>query len=731
MTDLSRSSTLEDDPLHAYSGLSLFPRTLKCLSYPLPPPLYQSVDLHQTHTLLESMPFEIQKEHQEQAKAILDDNAELLKQGIGTSVASENTNVGAKMKTIPNKRERRPGYERKREPFTIKPRTSQPPQNEPSFDPSKYPKPEEYFAAYERFKIAKREWDKQSGTLVTDTHQNKPSRRPRRPEMPGRKRGSYKHTYTDRFLTNLKASEKENPIPSEQNLEKTTAIHVTTADREVDDSTVNTAKGLNNVLTELLACSPDELEGDAGVKLLLERLHIKPIDKQIPSLPVLPDFPDVTRTRLKAAGRSNPSNQRTALSSIQNLLKGINGDARRKNSLSSPSNPPEDHFSFPDRQCLLPGDEQSREVDLAKDLNVGFRSSMANDAGKVINNACPSNVGTVYVGSDFGSSVQKSSCESGSDTHSGIHRSPSSPDRNADNCVDDSITNINSATREVNVNMQTKGNEGDLPMSESEANRNTGRRANDADFSEETEQLDNLAESASREVVRMDPFTVEEDSIPDQQGESSKSPNRAPEQYNAMDGSFEHAEHIQGQHGEENNNTDTACGLQVENAQEVHNSSHKQTNKRRNRGSCESNMKKRSKTVHDESEGDKKMKTSSHESGGKKQTKIKSNKGEEKKQTKKLTRESKLFSRRKSLAGAGLQWEKESGVRRSTRIKSRPLEYWRGERFLYGRIHESLTTVIGIKTASAKKGENEKRVYKVKSFVADDYKELVDSVALY
>ena len=39
------------------------------------------------------------------------------------------------------------------------------------------------------------------------------------------------------------------------------------------------------------------------------------------------------------------------------------------------------------------------------------------------------------------------------------------------------------------------------------------------------------------------------------------------------------------------------------------------------------------------------------------------------------------------LAEAGTYWE--SGVRRSSRIKMRPLEYWKGERFLYGRVHES------------------------------------------
>ncbi|XP_040376235.1 centromere protein C isoform X2 [Oryza brachyantha] len=45
------------------------------------------------------------------------------------------------------------------------------------------------------------------------------------------------------------------------------------------------------------------------------------------------------------------------------------------------------------------------------------------------------------------------------------------------------------------------------------------------------------------------------------------------------------------------------------------------------------------------------------------------------------------LNRRKSLADAGLTWQ--SGVRRSTRIRSEPLKHWLGERFVYGRIHGS------------------------------------------
>ncbi|CDY58029.1 BnaC05g49770D [Brassica napus] len=710
MTDLGRSSTLESDPLHAYSGLSLFPRTLKSMS--IPPPLYPSDALQQTHTLLQSMPFEVSKEHQEQAKAILEDeSSELLKQG---SVGSEDTDVGV---SFANKRERRPACERKRGHFTFKPTmTSESPQKEPTFDPSKYPKPGEYFAAYDRFLLAQREWQKQTGTFVKETHQYQP--RPRRPELPGRKRGTYKHTYTASCPIGLKTSEKENPIPSEQVLEENTAAHVKTADREVDgesnDSTAYTDKNLENILTELLACSPDELDGDAGVKLLQERLNIKPVNEEMLSFPDIPDFPDVRRMDLKASGR-NPSKPRTALSNIQNLLKGINSDGSRKKSQASPSYSPEDQFSFPHRLNLLPGDQQPGEVDITKDLNACSGSSVASDADKVIPNASPSNVGT-HVASEFNISVQKSSYEGVPDTNS-------SPYRNADNCeVDDSITNINPATLEANVDMQTKENEGDVPMGESEANINTRRRES---------YVDNLAEDAPGEDARMDPFTVEDETIPYQQEESSKSLNATREQYNAMDGFIEHEEHTQGQHGEENDNTDTARGVQVENAQqEAPSSSPKQTNKRSKRGASDSNMKKRSKTVHDETEKDKQTKTLSRESGAKKQTKGKANERKEKTQKKTVTRESKMFSRRKSLAAAGTNWE--AGVRRSTRIKSRPLEYWRGERFLYGRVHKSLTTVIGIKYESpGKNGKGETRALKVKSFVSDDYKELVESAALH
>ncbi|XLT14472.1 hypothetical protein HN51_060162, partial [Arachis hypogaea] len=85
------------------------------------------------------------------------------------------------------------------------------------------------------------------------------------------------------------------------------------------------------------------------------------------------------------------------------------------------------------------------------------------------------------------------------------------------------------------------------------------------------------------------------------------------------------------------------------------------------------------------------------------------------------------LSRRQSLAAAGTSWE--AGLRRSTRIRTRPLEYWKGERMVYGRVHNSLATVIGIKCISP--GSDGKPTMKVKSYVSDEHKDLLELASLY
>lgn len=92
------------------------------------------------------------------------------------------------------------------------------------------------------------------------------------------------------------------------------------------------------------------------------------------------------------------------------------------------------------------------------------------------------------------------------------------------------------------------------------------------------------------------------------------------------------------------------------------------------------------------------------------------------------SRERKALTRRQSLAAAGTSWN--AGVRRSNRIKTRPLEYWKGERVLRGRVHESLDTVIGIKCICTPSPGGKVRRFKVTSYVSEQ-KELVESIALH
>uniref|UniRef100_M8C9V8 Uncharacterized protein n=1 Tax=Aegilops tauschii TaxID=37682 RepID=M8C9V8_AEGTA len=71
----------------------------------------------------------------------------------------------------------------------------------------------------------------------------------------------------------------------------------------------------------------------------------------------------------------------------------------------------------------------------------------------------------------------------------------------------------------------------------------------------------------------------------------------------------------------------------------------------------------------------------------------------------------------------GLAWQ--SGVRRSTRIRSRPLQDWLGERLLYGRIHDTMATVIGVKSYSP--SQDGKVELRVKSFVPEQYSDMARS----
>ncbi|CAH9076099.1 unnamed protein product [Cuscuta europaea] len=84
-------------------------------------------------------------------------------------------------------------------------------------------------------------------------------------------------------------------------------------------------------------------------------------------------------------------------------------------------------------------------------------------------------------------------------------------------------------------------------------------------------------------------------------------------------------------------------------------------------------------------------------------------------------RETRSLKSRPSVADGGTMFE--GGVRRSKRIKSRPLDFWKGERLLFGRVNESMK-LVGVKYESPTLGN-----MKVKSYVSDKYKEVIELAA--
>ncbi|KAJ7558710.1 hypothetical protein O6H91_04G052300 [Diphasiastrum complanatum] len=85
-----------------------------------------------------------------------------------------------------------------------------------------------------------------------------------------------------------------------------------------------------------------------------------------------------------------------------------------------------------------------------------------------------------------------------------------------------------------------------------------------------------------------------------------------------------------------------------------------------------------------------------------------------------------------SILGAGTTWV--DGARRSTRIRLKPVEYWRGEKVLYGRVHKSLVSVIGVKHGSPlppwPRQGTKRPTFKIDSFVAEKYDHLVKFAAI-
>ncbi|XVF26703.1 hypothetical protein REPUB_Repub14bG0041200 [Reevesia pubescens] len=699
--------SLSSDPLEGYSGLSLFARTFA--SFPNPPRPFDPDDLQHSHDFLKSMPLQSPTKLLEQAKAIVDNSSELMNLDMSSSDA----------KVMENPRERRPALGRKRPRFSLKPNSSQPTVSlEPSLDIDILKDPDEFFLAFERAEIAKKEIQKQTGAVLMDLDHNVQSvaARPRRPGIL-RRSVKYKHHYST-AMSPVKSFEEEILSPLCGSQQENSDLNVELQEKEFAGSETNAENKVNELLDHLLTSNYDE---DEAVSLLQEHLQIKPIDLE---KICLPDLQDIRRIDLKAS-RENLTKPRN---SISDFMKGIGKRTPKRQAESSvhhlasstlPRSPLAsisllkkqmlqfDVLNNPfstddiDRSPLTnasPIDnisKQSEQVDAEKELsmshNIDRRSPQQQAESSAHHLASPTPPRNPLASM----SLQKKHMlrsDPLSDPFS-TDNIEKSPERNASPIK---ISSQVDTEKELNMSHLLRS-----PMLEANqtATANASSELDGRDFAGLFDKFvnDNARrfDSCINVVSSGSQADLENNSLSRSEVDAD-SHTIKPNEYGGRVEDIPPEAVVPGE-----------TQLNVEGPTVVQ------------RESDESNP---------PMDEDHAMDRSSRATESGQELHQKNRKGKTKHPC--IERNRKALSRRQSLAGSGTTFDAE-GRRRSTRIRSRPLEFWRGERFLYGRVHSSLATVIGIKYSSPGKADGGSPTLKVKSFVSDEYKDMVELAARF
>nr|XP_034900009.1 centromere protein C-like isoform X3 [Populus alba] len=677
-----------EDPLQGYSGLSLFRRTLGSL---LKPP-HDLDDLLSAHNLLKSLPVKNPDKLIEQARSILDATPEPTNADLPNGVMPEDKSEVVAQKDAESPRARRPGLGRKRARFSLFPNASQPTVNlEPTLDIDSLKDPEQFFLAFERLEDAKKEMAKQTGRVSIGSNQSRASMAPRhrRPGMPGRSRtAKYQHLYPtmssqETFMENILSpanpgSQQETFSPDvASQLRESTNLAPEESGLEVagewllveeQGSMAKAEKRVDKLLDELLSRDYEELDGDGAVTLLRDCLQVKALDLEKLSLP---ELLNVQKTSLNALGGNLPKT-RNVLSDIHNLPRRTITPMRQQiagNSSCSFGSPTPPKSPLASLALLRKRILQSNPpTDPFSVFDVDQSPETNASSLKNINNSSD----PVDIENDL--SLLKSLIIEEDDTTA----SNTSP---AHVAIGDSGTQTD---KSLNDNLTSAGSVSDgCPSRSSTEVKNRDVGADNVIIDENSSQL-----GGDMDIQTKGPNAVE-DMVEDiqQKAVDSTQPDDTPMEFlnNAQDQFEQLSPAVVEDHA-------------MDDCPETPDSGLEQT-----KDNCPEHQ--------DETVEEPPVVSLN------KQAKAKS-KG----------RKNGLLSKRHSLAASGTSWE--TGLRRSTRIRSRPLEYWKGERFLYGRIHGSLATVIGIKYESPGNDKG-KRALKVKSYVSDEYKDLVELAALH
>ncbi|XP_023548004.1 centromere protein C-like isoform X1 [Cucurbita pepo subsp. pepo] len=660
------------DPLAAYSGISLFPSAFGTLPVPSKPHDF-GTDLDGIHKHLKSMVSRNPSKLIEQARSILNSNSNLMQSKAATLLVKNEKKEEAAANVEENPQERRPALNRKRARFSLKPDARQPPVNlEPTFDIKQLKDPEEFFLAYERLENAKKEIQKQTGAILKDLNQQNPSTntRQRRPGILGRS-VRYKHQYSS-----ITSEDDQNVEPSQ----------VTFESGSISPSILGTEKDASPPII----CSEMKTNEEVPLEEEEEEAFVASITNAENKVNKILD-------ELLSANCEDLEGDR-AINKLQECLqiKPINLEKlclpdleaiQTMNLRSSRGNLPERSLISVDSQLQRIENLKSKQDDenSVNPISTPFsmRSPLASLSALTRRISLSNSPGDPFSAHDLDQSSARNpslfelsnhlSDAVGIAEKLGVSRLMSLLTKD-DGTVAKGIKSpkillgdVDSISKISSSNVLNVPQAGaEAALSETHANMEAKDISGSSTEVEVNEKLSFLEAQADAVAAT----NVLDDEMEDHEGSTSEQPNTS-----KVDAIKEYPLGVQTQ-------LDQSTATCTENIVD---------------GPSRSSG------------------TDNHD-----KVKQKSRAGNQ--------REGKRVSGRKSLAGAGTTWQ--GGVRRSTRFKTRPLEYWKGERLLYGRVHESLATVIGLKYVSPAKG-NGQPTLKVKSLVSSEYNELVELAALH
>ncbi|XP_062008295.1 centromere protein C isoform X5 [Rosa rugosa] len=699
---MSRSS----DPVDPLLGFTLFPKA-KFSSDPSKPYDFdhdlQAINLHLKSTTASLSGLK------DQAKNILSGSSAIPQSDMSQALKHLNRVVPAN--DVDNHRERRPALGLKRARFSLKPNSSQPDITlGPTFDSKKYKDPDEYFTFYERNENAKRELEKQMGGAVFDGDMQNPSpiTRARRPGIP-RRSVKYKHRISSLYneiVENAISTQEtfETSILSPLNHNSQTESHEKVALAEMDlagSKVKEDNKWNNDILDGLLSQPTEDLEGDGAFRLLKESLYIKNFELEDICLP---EFPDTKKADLKSSRKTlpnprpvkpsqgaegsihlaSPTPPKSPLASLSLLSK--------RSLVSIPSNDPFSAFDIDQFPVTNPSsvenrNKQSDRIDIAEQKMISdtLMSPLIKQSDKIEGAKTGSCEVTVK---EFTNAVKRSKRNSLSKLGVGY-----------DVDMEEEIGGSKVTSETLSMpedDTDTWANGVDNSDKVEDKLQEPGPEVNVADST--LEKLKGAHSQVADDVIDSDEIQ-EEDKVQEAMPEHNVEQDKLQDAVACAEHGFD----------AEDSTVEDLNDAPSQLADQLHSAPVEEQSRDSFSRNPDFGLEKQNEMMQ------KHMGVSLNKP-------IEANSRPRRKQKKKEV------SKRQSLAGHGTSMK--SGVRRSTRIRTRPLEYWKGERLLFGRIHNSLPTVIGMKYASPGKGEG-KASLKVKSFVSDKHKVLVDLVSLH